>query len=320
MDTIQVVAAVLRDAQSRVLINRRPAGKPWADYWEFPGGKIEPRETPLEALRRELHEELALTVHKAHSWLQLSHNYPERRVHLDVWRVRAFSGTPQAREGQALAWVRPQELADWRLLPADAPIVTALQWPPHMLVTPSPGSDWRTFFAALDATLEDGVEFVQLRAPQLPEAEYAALARATIKLCREHGAHIVLNQEPGLAKDLGADGVHLNSVRLSRTRVRPLPQDFLVGASCHDESQMRQAQAAGADYLVVGPVLATPSHPGGGVLDWEGFARLAALSPLPIYAIGGMRSEHLQKIRALGGHGIAAVRSLWAGYPAASSS
>lgn len=321
METIQVVAAVLKDEQGQVLINRRPAGKPWAGYWEFPGGKIEPGETPIEALRREFHEELGLTVHDAHSWLQLSYDYPERRVHLDVWRVRGFSGTPRAQEGQTLAWVRIAELPVWGLLPADASIVTALRLPSIMLVTPTPGLDQKGFLSSLDAVLQNnGIDLVQLRAPQLSAVEYSSLASAVIKLCRRQGARIVLNQESELAENLGADGVHLNSARLSQMRARPLPQDFLVGASCHDESQIHQAQSAGADYVIVGPVLGTPSHPQTQALGWERFSRLAGLSRLPVYAIGGMRPEHLDKIRGLGGHGIAAVRSLWTGYSAASSS
>lgn len=126
MKTIQVVAAVLRDGQGRVLVNQRPAGKPWAGYWEFPGGKIEAGESPRAALERELQEELGLQVQAADPWMQLVHDYPERRVELDVWQVHRFCGRPEAREHQALAWVRPAELSAWKLLPADPPIVQAL--------------------------------------------------------------------------------------------------------------------------------------------------------------------------------------------------
>ncbi|HKT31692.1 MAG TPA: Nudix family hydrolase [Gammaproteobacteria bacterium] len=311
MQLIQVVAAVLKDGQGRVLVNQRPAGKPWAGYWEFPGGKIEAGETPRTALERELQEELGVKVREARPWLQLSHDYPERRVELDVWRVHGFSGTPHAREGQALARVQPEELDGWRLLPADAPIVTALRLPPQMLVTPSPDTERSRFFDALDKALQRGAEFVQLRAPEIAPPGYAQLAREVIALCRARGVRAVLNAAPELARELAADGVHLSSARLAGISQRPLPKDFLTGASCHDEAEIRRAQALGLDYLVLGPVLRTPSHPQAKVLGWEGFARLAALSPLPVYAIGGMRPEHQKKARALGGHGIAAIRSLW---------
>ncbi|HEV2212226.1 MAG TPA: 8-oxo-dGTP diphosphatase MutT, partial [Gammaproteobacteria bacterium] len=164
--SIDVVAAVLRDRAGRVLIAERPAGKPLAGFWEFPGGKLEPGEPAASALKRELEEELGIAVQGAHRLLHLSHAYPERRVHLDVWRVARYSGTPASHEGQRLAWVAPAELLSWKLLPADAPIVAALELPPLMLVTPAPG-DRADYLARLEASLEAGVDFVQFRAPGL---------------------------------------------------------------------------------------------------------------------------------------------------------
>lgn len=311
LPTLAVVAAVLKDGQGRVLINQRPSGKPWAGYWEFPGGKIEAGETPRAALERELREELGLTVHEAQSWLQLSHGYPEQQVHLDVWRVRRFSGVAQAHEGQTLAWVRPDALGNRQLLPADAPIIKALRLPPQMLVTPSPGPDQAQFLGKLGKTLQQGVEFVQLRAPGLPAAAFAQLAREVISLCRERGVRVALNANPELVRELGADGLHLNAARLAQLRQRPLPREFLTGASCHDEAQIKCAHAAGLDYIVLGPVFATPSHPQSEPLGWEGFKRLAALSQLSVYAIGGMHAEQLGKIRELDGYGVAGIRAFW---------
>ncbi|MDE2274138.1 MAG: Nudix family hydrolase [Gammaproteobacteria bacterium] len=310
--TLAVVAAVLKDAQGRVLVNQRPAGKPWAGYWEFPGGKIEAGETPRAALERELHEELGLTVQAAQAWLQLSHDYPERRVELEVWRVRHYSGAAQAHEGQAFAWVRPEALGGLNLLPADAPIVKALRLPPQMLVTPAPGADREKFLRQLGNTLQHGVEFVQLRAPALAAA-HADLARAVISLCREYGARVVLNADPELARELHADGVHLNGARLAQTKHRPIPREFLSGASCHDAAQVQRAQDLGLDYVILGPVLPTPSHPRAKPLGWEGFKSITALSQLPVYAIGGMRAEALVKARELGGYGVAGISGFWLG-------
>src|SRR5574340_474268 len=311
MQTIQVVAAVLKDAQGRVLVSQRPAGKPWSGYWEFPGGKIEAGETPRAALVRELREELGLTVHEAQSWLQLSHDYPERRVQLDVWRVQRFSGLPQAHEAQAFMWMRPDELGSLQLLPADAPVVMALRLPPQMLVTPSPGADTNQSLGKLDSALQQGVEFVQLRAPELAPAAYTRLAREVVRLCRQHGTRVVLNADAELAVELKADGVHLNSARLGGIAQRPLPREFLCGASCHDAAQIHCAQDLGLDYIVLGPVLSTPSHPQAEPFGWEGFERLAALSTLPVYAIGGLSAAEFGKVRDLGGYGVAGIRSFW---------
>lgn len=126
MRTIRVVAGALFDAQGRVLIAQRPPGTHMAGRWEFPGGKINRGETELEALRRELLEELGVTLGEAERMLELSHDYPERRVELCMWRVTSYGGEPRTLDGQALKWVKPHDLEREDLLEADRPIVQAL--------------------------------------------------------------------------------------------------------------------------------------------------------------------------------------------------
>ena len=311
MQTIQVVAAVLADADNRILIAQRPAGKFMAGYWEFPGGKLEAGETSLTGLKRELREELGITVQYARPLIRFTHAYQEMHVDLDVWRVAHYSGEAHAAEHQSLAWVRPRELSGWNLLPADGPIITAIRFPPLMLVTPSPAAARERFLQTLEQSLKHGVELVQLRAPDLSVSDYVSLARAAIAICHQQGARIILNTEPEVAREVGADGVHLSNARLLRIRSRPLSEDFLVGASCHDETGLRMASAYDLEYVILGPVQATPSHPKAIALGWDGFKRLAARSALPVYAIGGMLPKNLQQIRDMGGHGIAAMRGLW---------
>jgi 8-oxo-dGTP diphosphatase len=124
--TLRVVAAVLFDPSGRVLIAQRPAGKHMAGLWEFPGGKLAAGETAEQALRRELAEELGVQLGRCHWLLDLSHDYPDRRIELTVWVVDEYGGVPRGLEAQALKWVAPADLREEQLLPADAPIVDAL--------------------------------------------------------------------------------------------------------------------------------------------------------------------------------------------------
>jgi 8-oxo-dGTP diphosphatase len=124
---IDVAAGVLFDAQHRVLITQRPAGKHQAGWWEFPGGKVRSIETPRQALERELLEELGIEVRRAAVLVTYSHDYPDRTVNLHVWEVTEFSGQPTGLEGQPLQWTAVPELMDAGLLPADLPIVERLQ-------------------------------------------------------------------------------------------------------------------------------------------------------------------------------------------------
>jgi 8-oxo-dGTP diphosphatase len=123
---IHVVAGALFDAQGRVLIAQRPPGKHMAGGWEFPGGKREPAEEPLAALKRELKEELGIEVHEAAPLIAYEHQYPERRVLLDLWVVTRYSGEPQPLDAPALQWVAIDELESAGLLEADRPMIPAL--------------------------------------------------------------------------------------------------------------------------------------------------------------------------------------------------
>jgi len=120
---VLVAAVALVDADGRVLLAERPAGKSMAGLWEFPGGKVNAGETPEAALIRELAEELGIDV--AASCLApftfASHMYPDFHLLMPLYVCRKWSGTPAAREGQRLAWVRPARLADYPMPPADEP-------------------------------------------------------------------------------------------------------------------------------------------------------------------------------------------------------
>ncbi len=122
---VLVAAVVLVDADYRVLLAQRPEGKSMAGLWEFPGGKVEPGESPEDTLIRELNEELGITV-KAACLAPLtfaSHAYDDFHLLMPLWICRRWEGMVVGREGQALKWVRPKNLRDWPMPPADEPLI-----------------------------------------------------------------------------------------------------------------------------------------------------------------------------------------------------
>lgn len=123
---IHVVAGALFDERGRVLIAQRPPGKHMAGGWEFPGGKREPGETPRQTLVRELREELDVEVHEAAPLIAYEHQYPERRLLLDLWVVTRYSGEPKALDAPALQWAAIGDLERIGLLEADRPMIAAL--------------------------------------------------------------------------------------------------------------------------------------------------------------------------------------------------
>jgi 8-oxo-dGTP diphosphatase len=121
------MAGALFDRVGRVLIAQRPAGKHMAGGWEFPGGKLAAGESRFDGLRRELKEEIGVDVIAAEPLICYEHQYPDRRVLLDLWRVSEFAGTPQSLEGQPLQFVAVDDLERAGLLEADRPMIAALQ-------------------------------------------------------------------------------------------------------------------------------------------------------------------------------------------------
>ncbi|MCE7903955.1 MAG: 8-oxo-dGTP diphosphatase MutT [Gammaproteobacteria bacterium PRO9] len=123
---VVVAAGILGDHAGRVLIAQRPGDGHAGGFWEFPGGKLKVGESASAALRRELEEELGITVEEARPFMHYQHAYPERLVELHVFVVDRYSGEPRGMEGQPLRWVHVDDLADADLLPADLPIATAM--------------------------------------------------------------------------------------------------------------------------------------------------------------------------------------------------
>ncbi len=132
MKTVLVVAAALVDDDGRVLLAQRPEGKAMAGLWEFPGGKVEPGETPDDALIRELHEELGITVKKAclAPFVFASHTYDDFHLLMPLYLIRRWEGEPESREHKALKWLRPLDMrtreAEFPMPPADVPLVAYL--------------------------------------------------------------------------------------------------------------------------------------------------------------------------------------------------
>ncbi len=311
---LYVAAAAIFDERSRVLIAQRPTHVHQGGLWEFPGGKVEAGETVREALARELHEELGIDVQQARPLIRVRHDYPDKSVLLDVWRVDDFSGGAlsvdrKGREGQPLVWVQPHELSGYDFPAANIPIVTAVQLPDYYLVTPNPDDDSLAFLTQLETRLREGIRLVQLRAKTLSDTDYLALAKQCQGLCEQHDAALMLNADPGLVAEVGAAGVHLDSGRLASLSERPDVK--WVSASCHSPEQLRQAEKLKADFVMLSPVAATASHPGSVPLGWKQFQVLVDLAHCPVYALGGMTSADLQQAFIHGAQGVAAIRALW---------
>jgi len=306
---IEVAAAVITRPDGSFLLGQRPAGKVYAGYWEFPGGKIEPGEAPLTALRRELNEELGIDVRAAYRWLTRDYDYAHAAVRLRFFRVTDWSGVPQGRENQRFTWQLPNAINVDPLLPANDPILRALRLPQVYAITNAGELGEAEFLARLDRALAGGLKLLQVREKAMSAESLLRLAGEVVRRAHACGARVLVNGDATLAQRAGADGLHLTSAQLLQFRERPV--SMLIGASCHDAVELARAHALGADFAVLGPVLPTPSHAGAAAIGWDRLSLLLESCPLPVYALGGLQPSDLDAAAQRGAHGISLMRGAW---------
>jgi 8-oxo-dGTP diphosphatase len=313
---------VIQREDGWVLLAERPVGKPWAGYWEFPGGKVEEGETPQQALKRELQEELGIEVASLYPWLTRSFDYvakydaagrldsSAKTVKLHFFIITKWDGEPRGLENQQLVWQPLESIEVSPMLPANASIFAALSLPSNYAITNLSELGEDLFFERLKISLENGLKMLQLREKQLSTPALQAFAERVIKLAAPYGAKVLINSgNQSTLTTLGAAGIHFNSTDLMQLQEKPA--GVLCGASCHNGEDLAHAAALGLDYVMLSPVKATHSHPDGEPLGWDKFADLIADYALPVYALGGMLPADLHEAKSHGAHGISMLRSAW---------
>lgn len=315
---IDVAVAILQrkneSGQYEFLLASRPEGKGWAGWWEFPGGKIEANERPEHALSRELKEELGIKPTTTQQWITRRFDYPAthdsaaKMVNLHFYFVDAWEGELRPHEGQQLTWQSPQNITVSPILPANAPIMKALVLPPVYVITNLAEMGEQNFFAGLESQLERGLRLIQVREKQLTKDQFMTFARQVIELARAYDAKVLISEDIGLARELGADGVHLPSQSLLMLKTKP--EGMMVAASTHSAIELAHAQALDLNFVVLSPVKSTLSHPEADPLGWQKFAALTENSTLPIYALGGMALSDLPLALSHGARGVAFQRSV----------
>ncbi len=284
---IHVAAAAIFDGSGRVLLSQRARNTHQGGLWEFPGGKLEPGETPRQALLRELSEELAIRVQDSRPLIRVRHDYGDRAVLIDFFRVYDYQGEARGVEGQPLRWVAPGTLRPEEFPAADRPVITALQLPQTYAITGEDPTDTEAFLHRFEGLLERGVRLIQLRAHALPDDVYARLLITTHALCRTQGACLIVNRPRDVTRWQGqGDGIHLGSAQLTALKRRPQGPGW-VGASCHTLAELQVADALGLDYALLSPVLPTLTHPGAEALGWERFAEWVDQVNLPVLPWAG---------------------------------
>ena len=303
-DYLHVAVGVIKDCDDNILISLRHDTAHQGGLWEFPGGKVEAGETVEQALTRELKEELDISVKQLTPLIQIKHRYTDLNVLLDVWTVTRFTGMPRGCEGQEINWVSPDQLRDYAFPAANAPIVTATRLPAeYAILNAAKNAD---LLEGLVRLLDNDIKLIQARIKSLSASEASRFIELAIPLCQQKGAKLLVNSAVQGVNRLKVDGIHLTSTDLLALEQRP--EGFLwVAASCHNQKELKHAEVIGVDFVVLSPVLKTPTHPEAAPLGWEVFKALVGSVNTPVFALGGMVNKDKLFAQSLGAQGIAGI-------------
>ena len=302
---VDVAVGVLRKPDGRVLLAERKVGSDAAGFWELPGGQVDPGESPAQAAARELLEEVGVRALEVAPWRVYEHDFPAKRVRLHWFNVRRWSGEPIGREGQRVEWVDPTRPTVGPLLPSNEIAFATLALPElvaNARLKRQPGAP-EELLARIPSLVANGLRLLIVRAPDLPPAQRVQLTRRLRQLRRGTGLRLLLSGTALEARQAGACGLHSSAAALAGLLERPPTRLWAVSA--HNALDLERASVLGADFALLSPVLSTAAHPGDRALGWDGLQALAAASPVPVYAQGGLGPGDIGAARSAGALGVA---------------
>ena len=304
MKIIKAVVGVLRNTKGQLLIAKRQDHQFMPGFWELPGGKVEINETTTETISRELFEELGIQVNEVSLHQTMSHQYPDRQVSLSIYNIDAYQGIPNSMEGQQIAWVELQDLYNYQLLPTMKAFIDSITLPNKYWITPSSNHQSDKWITKFDEKLKQDISLIQLRSKTQLDADFI---KGLYQKCQQNQVKLLLNTIDKSFDETFCDGWHITTGEMLDLNQKPCTDDKLLGASTHDLDEALKAQALGADFIVISPVQATQTHPDAMPLGWDAAKEVVDRINIPVYFLGGMGLEDLEKTLDLGAQGIAGV-------------
>ena len=308
---MHVVVGILYDVSGdKVLITKRTEKQFLTGYWEFPGGKVENDEDSFTALRREFYEELGVNLKSAKRLMKISHDYTEKNVLLDVWEIDEWEGEPISREGQEMIWSHKNNLFEYKFPEADKHIIKTLQLPNIYGISEKYYKDFSHLFSIVKNYFNSGLKIFQLRLQLDANNISKKNIEELYKESKRNNSILIFNGSASDVEQYAIDGIHLKSKELLKYDSRPISEDYILGASCHNEAELKQANKLCVDYAFISPVFVTKSHPQKNPLGWSNFHQLAEQANFPVYALGGMSIADLKKAKENGAYGVAMISNI----------
>ena len=304
MKTIKAVVGVLHNKDQQILIAKRQDHQFMGGFWELPGGKIEHGESPEVAISRELNEELGTIVGKLSLHQTMVYQYTDRIVELSIYNIDNYLNTPKGVEGQEIAWVSVENLNSYKLLPTMKSFINSITLPKQYWITPSSNHQSDEWIRKFDEKIKQGISLIQLRSKTKLDITFIEELH---NKCKHNNINLLLNTVDKSFHEAYCDGWHITTGEMFDLKSRPCANNKLLGASTHDLTEALKAQDLGADFIVISPVQATQTHPDTVPIGWDAAKEVVDKLNIPVYFLGGMTLNDLDKTLKLGAQGIAGV-------------
>ncbi len=306
MKTIKAVVGVLRNPANEILIAKRQDHQFMGGFWELPGGKIEPQESDQEAVIRELNEELGIVVTDLSRHQTMTYQYPDRVIKLSIYNINQYQNTPIGAEGQEITWSSIEHLTHFNLLPTMKDFINSVTLPNKYWITPSSEHQSNGWMEKFDEKLKQGISLIQLRSKIKIDNDFI---QKLYNKCHQVNVKLLLNIPNKTFKEDYCDGWHLTTNEMLNLKERPCEAEQILSASTHDLNEALKAQSLGVDFVLISPVQATQTHPDTTPIGWDAAKEVVEQLNIPVYFLGGMTLNDLNKTLNLGAQGIAGVSS-----------
>ncbi|MDA0820808.1 MAG: NUDIX domain-containing protein [Proteobacteria bacterium] len=301
---VDVVAGVIRRADGKMLLALRHKDAHQGGLWEFPGGKREPNENRFAALKRELREELGITICSATPLLRLQYAYPTKTVDLDAWEVLQWDGTERGCEGQQIAWVAPSELTNYRFPAANEPIIRAAFLPRILLTLALSATLERFPVEQFKSAIAAGLGNILHFPAGFPASLRDFRMRELIRFCGQVGTKLLIIDDA-----LSERGFNSKAHALSSNGLGDYSRNIFVGVVCNAPEELAHAELNGADFAVLRAQIFENLRAGLSPVAWTELAALVLRSSMPVYIEGDFGEPDLARAINAGCQGIALNRS-----------
>jgi 8-oxo-dGTP diphosphatase len=299
--TIIHVAIGLIQRDQQYLLSRRATDVYLGGQWEFPGGKLEPGETPQAALHRELREELGIDVIHSIALCDYVCHYKQLSVYLWVFRIMDFHGEALGREGQELQWVAADHLWNTPILTGNAPILRIAQLPRYYQIISA-----NTTLASTTTQIADSLARFPKLMVRLRNKPCVCDYHDRAKTIRQQFPEItLLVDDQQTMEHSNADGIHQSATLHTRPNI---DKHKLLALSCHNAQELEQARLIQADFVTLSPVQPTQTHAKASAIGWTQFEILTHHAHQPVFALGGISPKDITTAQYHGGYGVAGIR------------